>query len=158
MEKKNLMTTLIFKKKVKKWTLNSMFALKKEIIEVACTLSSDNRHYQLLPLNHTQHLDIIALNCLWPSCFLNLAFVFLSNICPKVIASSLYTILAYEGLPKKVLLSDWGGKLAYIPVLLPSAYEVFPFVQLLRAPFCTLDRMLPVYPWIKPVRLYNWLS
>ena len=93
-----------------------MFTLKKEIIEVACTLSSDSGPYKPLPLNHSapQHPDVPALNCLRASCFISLALVFLSNMCLKVIASSPLAILSYERFHRKALLSDSGGSLYFV--------------------------------------------
>lgn len=48
-----------------------------------------------LPRNYTRHQAAIVLNCLWVS---------LSKICPKVIASALYSNLAYKRFHRNRLL------------------------------------------------------
>ena len=45
--------------------------------------------------------------------YLDLFCVSISKMCPKVIASSLYTILAYKRFPGDALLSDSGGNLYF---------------------------------------------
>ena len=43
--------------------------------------------------------------------YLDLFCAFVSKMCPKVISSLLYSILAYESSPRNALLSDSGGNL-----------------------------------------------
>lgn len=53
--------------------------------------------------------------CLWTSVlYLNLFCASVTKMYPKMIASLLYTILAYERFPRNALLSDSSGKPVYV--------------------------------------------
>ena len=91
--------------------------------------------------------------CLWVSMlYLNLFCVFIRKIWLKVIASLLYTILAYERFHRNVLLFiQWGTLMIGMDSFLPSFLSIFLF--LFSSP-----SFLPPSPFLPPSSLWSQIQ